>query len=85
MNSYERIFNLLTEHQFSRGTKAPRMHSTEDLVKKNYTLMKQHRDLVLKTGQPQHPATQKALSAHIAEFLRRKKSRGLESKKGDTK
>ena len=81
MNYCERIFGLLIEHQFSRGSHAPRMHSTEDLVKKNYALMKQHRDLVLKTGEPQHPATQKALSAHIKEFLRRKRARDLKSAK----
>ena len=81
MTVYRRICDAIVEHQFSRGTYAPRMHSTEDLVKKNYALMNQHRDLVLKTGEPQHPATQKALSAHIKEFLRRKKARGLKSAK----
>ena len=47
--------------------------------------MKQHRELVAKTGEPQHPATQKALSAHIQEFLRRKKARTISADKSSKK
>jgi len=88
VNSYQRIFELIIESgggQFTRGTAAPRMLTTSELVKTNYKLMKQHRELVAKTGEPQHPATQKALSAHIQEFLRRKKARTISADKSSKK
>ena len=72
MKAYNRLYTVLTEHQFSRGTYSPRMYTSKDLMKKNWELMARHKKKTTETGTMDHPEINKRLKAHIDEFLFRK-------------